>query len=540
MAVTEFTQNMMAKFPSWMKMAKDPDSIGAQFLDVFGLTFHAFEKEMNEIEENFYIETAHTDMIDILYKVPLASPVILDMEDIESVLIEQNNGNTQLVFDSINLRDFYQREVALPKFFADRASGYLYLRVDFTLIEDTEQPFKSIIVNGAPQYEVELHHVWNAFDEFGLLLGLQRLPYERNTAYKERLLDVFRKPASVTREGVKNGLARELGLETEEIQIVPFSTNTFNSELIKPDGTPTEKMTHYAKQINDNLKFTWDSMNFGEAYWFSVEQDNLGIDFLPHIWDVDASLFGTKAFQSGIGHGDDLKVTAPKEESSAKEFKAFVSLMGYYEQSEDIFPEIAFQYKIYAKGKVLEQDYEEQSFRYTVQAAETFKQEYQVIGKQEFDYTIRTDFDNTNAFEAGNDRDKIKFGKSNDFLHTQTDTIFRLGMQLSTTTDTDSNRIPDLGVVWEDTAGAEHTFSFKTEDDFLIDKTNVSGNPLTNVVYTDVSYDDIDGIGLGYGAFKKDIDTTIEWQQGSYTTETTLVRNGGVTLNLDRMARIMN
>lgn len=540
MAVTEFTQNMMAKFPSWMKMAKDPDSIGAQFLDVFGLTFKEFERELNETVENFYIETAHTDMIDILYKVPLASPVILDMEDVESVLIEQNNGNTQLVFGSLNLRDFYQREVALPKYFIDRAAGYLYLRVDFSFIENPEQPFKAVIVNNAPQYEVELHHVWNAFDEFGLLLGLQRLPYEQNEVYKERLLDVFRKPGSVTREGVQNGLSRELGLATEEIQIVPFSTTAFNSELIKPDGTPTEKMTHYAKQINDNLKFTWDAMNFGEAYWFSVEQENLGIDFLPHIWDVDASLFGTKAFQSGVGHGDDLKVTAPVEQSSTREFKAFVSLMGYYEQSEDIFPEIAFQYKIYAKGKVLEQDYQEQSFRYTIQAAETFKQEYQVVAKQEFDYTIRTEFDNSALFEAGNERDKIKFGKSNDFLHTQTDTILRLGMQLSTTSDTDSNRIPELGIVWEDTLGAEHTFAFTTEDDFLIDQTNVSGNPLTNVVYTDVSYDPTDGIGLGYGAFKKDIDTTIEWQQGSYLTETTLIRNGGVTLNLDRMARIMN
>ena len=34
MSVSRFTENMMARFPSWMKMAKDPDSVGAQFLDV--------------------------------------------------------------------------------------------------------------------------------------------------------------------------------------------------------------------------------------------------------------------------------------------------------------------------------------------------------------------------------------------------------------------------------------------------------------------------------------------------------------------------
>ena len=55
--------------------------------------------------------------------------------------------------------------------------------------------------------------VYNEFDSFGLLLGLERLPSERNPEYKKRLLDVFTRRASSTYLGLLNGMTRELGLE---------------------------------------------------------------------------------------------------------------------------------------------------------------------------------------------------------------------------------------------------------------------------------------------------------------------------------------
>ena len=38
--------------------------------------------------------------------------------------------------------------------------------------------------------------VFNEFDSYGTLLGLERLPGERNPEYKKRLLDVFARRAS--------------------------------------------------------------------------------------------------------------------------------------------------------------------------------------------------------------------------------------------------------------------------------------------------------------------------------------------------------
>lgn len=66
--VSNFTKKLMAKFPSWMKMAKDPNSIGAQFLDIFGMTFTEFQEEFDEAIRNFYITTANTEIIDWIYK----------------------------------------------------------------------------------------------------------------------------------------------------------------------------------------------------------------------------------------------------------------------------------------------------------------------------------------------------------------------------------------------------------------------------------------------------------------------------------------
>ena len=54
--------------------------------------------------------------------------------------------------------------------------------------------------------------VFNEFDYFGTLLGLKRLPEEKNDSYKTRLLDVFTHRASSTYTGLVNGITRELGL----------------------------------------------------------------------------------------------------------------------------------------------------------------------------------------------------------------------------------------------------------------------------------------------------------------------------------------
>ncbi len=75
--------------------------------------------------------------------------------------------------------------------------------------------------------DIRPHQLFNELDKFGLLLGLSRLPEERNAEYQKRLFDVFRNRADSTTRGLINGITRELGLKIQqELLITPTSTDT--------------------------------------------------------------------------------------------------------------------------------------------------------------------------------------------------------------------------------------------------------------------------------------------------------------------------
>lgn len=531
--MNRFTQNLMAHFPSWMKMAKDPDSIGAQFLDVFGLSYDEFETGMNEVVQDFYATTADTEMVDWLFKLPLKTVRVDDAEEIDTVFLFSKDGDPQLAMRSDNLRKFYSRHTQLPTYWIDHSSGYLYIRVNMENIKDWDHPFQSVSINGTHHYEVLVHHVWNTFDEFGLLVGLTRLPREENLAFKERILDVFKNPGKINKTGVKDGLARELGISPESVKINALSDEKFKESLTNPDGTPTMKLMQYAKQVNETLKFTWDTMNFGEAYWFSIEQDNIAINYLPHVWDVDLSGFKKTDFQSGIGCGDDLLVHKPKKEDSYRNVTVSVGLMGYVDAYEEIHPEITFTYKVYAEGKILQQEYKEQAFRHTIKASESFEQSYQVRADADFEDEITLDLGDRSKLAVGSAAENLHFGSSTDFLHKQTDPLVRLSLELNKFPDESTPLLKNMEVVWEDTSGAENKFPFKTKNDFLIDRNNKNGNPMTNVVFSDVNHNETE-LTLGVGAFYDEIDKTEEWRTGTWEINNIKIDNGTIRLNLDR------
>lgn len=536
----KFTRNLMAKLPSWMRMSKDPDSIGAQFLNVFGISYEEFEEEMNYVQNNFYIETADVEMVDILYKIPLKRETILDFENnnrIANATIVDSEGQERDLTISKTLRRFYSTNENLPLGFLSREDGYLYLRVDMSSIQDKENPFNRVEIFEASHYNVEYHHVWNAFDEFGYLLGLKRLPLEPNDSFKNRILDVFKNPGSSTREGIKNGLARELGLSRDELKIYKLDESAFQDELVKPDGSPTKRLRDYARRINQKLKFTVDTLNLGEAYWHSLEEENIGIYFLPHIWDIDSSLFETKEFQSGVGYGDDLKVNKPEvDEDTYRNFTMSVSLVGYYEDFEEFFPEIYFQYKIYAEGKILENSYKEEEFKYKIIATEEFDQQYSVRASQEFLYLEQFLFDTKSNFEDIPGTEYINFGKSNEFLNNQTDNLQRLNLYLNTSNPNNSNLVSNLNIEWEDTAGATHNYIFDTRDKWLNPQKNTSGQPMSTVITSSTYYNEEDGgLELGKGNFSEEIKTTSDFMRGRYDTNFILVKDGELKLNFENI-----
>lgn len=89
--------------------------------------------------------------------------------------------------------------------------------------------------------------VWNTFDEYGLLMDIDRLPQENNVSYKERIKDVFLGGGSATYNGVVSASSRELGLDRypEAITLIPEKTK-FN---LKRQSSFQLEVTSYSLRI---------------------------------------------------------------------------------------------------------------------------------------------------------------------------------------------------------------------------------------------------------------------------------------------------
>ncbi len=76
----------------------------------------------------------------------------------------------------------------------------------------------------------------NTFDYMGMLVGLSRLPGEKNAEYRHRLFDVYVHRAGSHEVGLINGITRELGLEQFEA-ITIQATSGISHHIIVNDTT---------------------------------------------------------------------------------------------------------------------------------------------------------------------------------------------------------------------------------------------------------------------------------------------------------------
>ena len=520
---------MMSMLPQWMKMAKDPDSVGAQFLNAFGLEINEIEIYLNEVWNNMYIGTANLQTADFCYKVPLALRDVVDVSGLNIHVQLVIEGNRIDCMPADNLRLFFSSEDSV--YMIDQDEGYVYVKVAEHLIKDNIfHPFDAIDLGDTIHYEYMLHHIWNTFDEFGMLLGISRLPGERNEAFKNRILDVFKNPGGAHKQGLINGISRELGLTHDDVKLGALTDQEYvKNELINPDGTPSEKYIGYVEQINSTLGFAWDHMNWGEAYWRSVSENNLGFHYLPHIWDGFSTHWKDNEIQSGIGSGDDLLVTAPTEESAVREFKAFVGLHGTEEQIEEHHPELQFKYKIVAKGKIPNEDYEMEPYRYTVLASEIIKLHYVIVAMREFLYRTHITWDNRYGYTfSDNTTPGMEIVTGETVLHTEEHRYVKLHVDMKTTNRTVTPVLEELIVEWIDGNNAQQSFTLTTDEDFTRHDT------LATTELLDVEAVD-DSLVLGKGSFSAVIDTEGAFLKGSAGQSIKINKTGSISLDLPKI-----
>lgn len=340
-----YTESMLKKLPYWFKARKNSkDSITAKFLNVFGLTFDEIRDILEYSFTQVYLSYTDVNMIDILYKGYFNE--FRDYEDIEAVYY-----NCGVLIEAENLQELFGDGKFIPKkeaissrfsYFVDIEKKIIYVNSPYG--KDSEFKYGSITVKykdgTLEEVPLYLHHVWNFLDEFGALFWCPRLQGELNVDYKNRLLDVFRNPSNSSRDGLLNGIARELSLkeyllweDTSENFIIKEKMVALNkikvgnvnldlsevfissngsvvirandsypkdimvefihgvemhrlnnrediklcNELYNNDGSPTELLLEYKKAIETLAPIKWGQFVWSNAY-FDFSDKNVGGD----------------------------------------------------------------------------------------------------------------------------------------------------------------------------------------------------------------------------------------------------------------------
>lgn len=237
------TEKLVEGFPSWTKVRKDPNSIGQQFLNVFGLMMEEVERYLDESLNNQYIGSANIGEVDWVYKLNI-EPEILRLNQLEaektSVEGYRYIGDKPVklpvkLVEMSSLHDFYASK-DLNVYIVDYEENIIYLRY----INNEGKTFDSLKITTPDNQEISFdnfipHHIWNVFDEFALLLGLRRRHLESNAELKERILDVFRFPANATKIGLLRGVGRELGLIKKECWRAEADSHTIDDPDVIPE-----------------------------------------------------------------------------------------------------------------------------------------------------------------------------------------------------------------------------------------------------------------------------------------------------------------
>lgn len=201
---SEITQRMADEYPNWTKIRNSAESTGQQFLNYFGMELETVHDYLEWISDQKYISTADMNALDWVYMYQLPDISLKD-----KIQLTRRIGSNNIEVPILeSLKQFFYNDTNQGgvldyeenKYYTTKSYGNLMLNItrDGNTLSHQVTPMD--------------FHIWNTFDEFGLLLGVERLHLEKNVDYKERILDVFRYPSGTHDIGLTNGIARSLKL----------------------------------------------------------------------------------------------------------------------------------------------------------------------------------------------------------------------------------------------------------------------------------------------------------------------------------------
>lgn len=199
---SEMTQRMADEYPNWAKVRNSKESTGQKFLNYFGMELETVQDYLEWISEQKYISTADMDALDWVYMYQLPDVNLTDTVKFSRLL----SGAEVPVLETI--KEFFYNDTNQGGIIDYEDNKYYTVKSYGNLLLTLTRGDTTTTHNVTPMN----YHIWNTFDEFGLLLGVERLHLEKNADYKERILDVFRYPSGTHDIGLTNGIARSLKL----------------------------------------------------------------------------------------------------------------------------------------------------------------------------------------------------------------------------------------------------------------------------------------------------------------------------------------
>lgn len=499
--IHKITERLITNLPQWMNIRKDPESIGAQFLNVFGLEFADIERYLEEQLNNQFIGTANLGQIDILYR---GNPDV-KLKTGDAIQI---SGDTQNVSIASNLRIFYE-STSTHLAVIDYERNYIY----------TKHNYDSFIVtvNDQPHtFDLFLHHVWNTFDEMGLLLDTPRLYGEDNVSYKRRILDVFYYPGSATHKGLQHYLGRQFGIAPDHVKLDRMQP-AFVGTMLDVNGNASPRLRNIIKSIGEAAPVTWQYAQWDQTYWQLVSIDMLGLEYLPHIWDITIEPWQNEDFQSGIGNKRDLKIESPVAENDEQTFDYFVGIHGATREEAYVYVPYSFMYQIHAEGIIPANVVPPESYHAHIVASEVIPLIFTVRAYQTYVQDVIAEYiDN----EDYNIDDSLEIIPGNLITCDNYDAM-RVRVTLGTHLSHETPVLSTINLHWLDDAATPelNTTSINTESDW---------NDSDTSSFITVSSDG--NISLSTGEFNVTVDTSNEWNNNIDTSTNINTSNNMIKL----------
>jgi hypothetical protein len=350
---SQYTQRIADEFPIWTYIRKSNESNGQRFLNWFGMQFEEARDTIDDIKNQKYIDLLNPKMLDWIYVYEI--PKIKPTDDFSFY-----EGTKEIpIFSTLNEFLFNTREDGGIIDYQNQRLYTLGFHKNLKLEVRNIDNRMSVDLKGLP------HHVWNAFDEFALLVGVERIYsiQETNESLRERIKDVFRYPANSGDLGLTHALGRELNLikrvvwkddtknlyikgkgmdprtllvDGRRLQSQEFSVDEFGHIIVyamnqgkshtvsiikgiqkhelydkqseelhrlmfNDDGQASDRLLKWVEYINQVAPVMWGRFNWDEGYWDTINKDLTGLGYIPNMWDSNIEVWKAYTFKKNTG-----------------------------------------------------------------------------------------------------------------------------------------------------------------------------------------------------------------------------------------------